>query len=88
MFCAISVYLLLSLIGQQHDIGARQRRVSDIMELLDRNIREHADINCILHINATSDSSGHIYVVNHIYCKIQANSASHGLQRKLRPWHG
>ncbi len=41
------------------------------MELLDRNIREHADIHCILHVDAASDSSGHIYVVNHIYRKIQ-----------------
>ena len=41
------------------------------MELLDWNIREHADINCILHVNATSDSSGHIHIVNHIYRKIK-----------------
>ena len=57
------------------------------MELFNGNIREHTDVYCVFHVNAASDSARHIYVVNHIHCKIQGceHSADGGENRPFGP---
>ena len=41
------------------------------MEFIQRYIREHSDIDCILHVDSTSDTTGNVNVVNHGYIKIK-----------------
>ena len=55
----------------KHQISTCKRRVTNIVEFLKRNIREHSDMHRICHIDSTSDSTGNIYIVNHGNVKIK-----------------
>ncbi len=40
----------------------RQRGIADVAEMLQRDVREHADSDGVLHVDAAADAAGHIDV--------------------------
>ena len=65
------ISFLLCLRGQQHNISSAQRRISNIVEFIQRYIRKHTNINSILHIDSATNATGHIHMINHRHIKIQ-----------------
>ena len=71
------MHLFLCLIRKHDGIGSGERGIANISKHIQRNIREHADIDCILHIDAASDTSGHINAVDH--GNIEIHGSQHGV---------
>ena len=71
--------LLLRLGGQQHGVCAAQGGVTDVMIVLNRNIRKHTDIHGILHIDPASDATCYVNLLDHADVEVQA--LQHGTDR-------
>ena len=65
------ICFLLCCCWKKHQICTGQGRVANIMEFIQRYIREHSDIDCILHIDSAADTTSNINIINHGYIEIQ-----------------
>ena len=41
------------------------------MEFLNGDIREHTDVDCILHVDTASDTACNIHIIDHAHIEVQ-----------------
>ena len=64
--------LFRRLIADHHGICSRKGGITDIVELFQLHIREHADIDGVFHIDSAANAPGNIDTVNAVYGHVHA----------------